>query len=176
MLIDPTMMLTKEKWLEISRPPNKKPSAQYLLTYYLGDVSDEKYNWLRNITTKYGLTIINLAKVDDREYYSADPAQFIYYIKHCTMFCTDSFHGVVFSILFEKPFVVFERDSKTPSMNSRIDTILSKFKLEERKWDKIVEKDDAMSIDYSHVPEILEKERIKTYDYLKKSLKLGDAD
>jgi hypothetical protein len=88
------------------------------------------------------------------------------------MFCTDSFHGVVFSILFEKPFVVFERNNKIPSMDSRIDTILSKFKLEERKWDKIKGNEDVMCIDYSHVPEILEKERASTYDYLTDALKI----
>ena len=169
-LIDPTMMLTKEKWLEISRPADKKPSEPYLLAYFLGQVSEEKSQWIRNIADDNELTIINLANINDKDYYCADPSQFIALINNCNIFCTDSFHGVVFSVLFEKPFVVFERISETPSMSSRIDTILSKFKFESRKWENIKKTDDLYNINFSHTSEIFVFERKKSIDYLKNAL------
>ena len=175
-LIDPTMMLNKEKWLNISKPADEKLAGPYLLTYFLGQVSEDKSHWLKAMAQKNGLTIINLANIDDKEYYCADPGQFIYYINNCSILCTDSFHGVVFSILFEKPFVVFDRVSNTPSMSSRIDTILSKFQFESRKRENIKEADDVFVISYSHVPEILEAERNKAIDYLKNALDIKDPN
>lgn len=169
-LIDPTMMLNKEKWLKITKPTDKKPSGPYLLTYFLGQVSEDKFHWLNTIARKNGLIIINLANISNKEYYCEGPGQFIYYINNCSVFCTDSFHGVVFSILFEKPFIIFDRVSKTPSMSSRIDTILSKFQFESRKWENIKEADDVFNIKYSHVPAILDVERNKAIDYLKNAL------
>src|SRR5699024_6376917 len=37
-VLDPTMMLTKGKWLSISRVPTDKPKKRYLLTYFLGNI------------------------------------------------------------------------------------------------------------------------------------------
>ena len=79
------------------------------------------------------------------------------------MIFTDSFHGSVFSIIFKKPFVIFKRGN----MNSRIDTLLSKFHLENRHWDYVKEHKNFNDIDYSHVDKILNKERNKSFDYLK---------
>ncbi|NLV95059.1 MAG: polysaccharide pyruvyl transferase family protein, partial [Candidatus Riflebacteria bacterium] len=85
---------------------------------------------------------------------------------------TDSFHGTVFSILFEKPFIVFDRIHEGPSMVTRVETLLSKFKLESRKWQNMKNKNmnDLFEIDFSHVPSILEAERKKALDFLKTAL------
>ena len=42
-LIDPTLLLTKEKWLSIAKEAKNKPKQNYLLTYFLG-VMTKKYN------------------------------------------------------------------------------------------------------------------------------------
>ena len=56
------------------------------------------------------LEIVNLGSLNDLNRYSADPSEFIDYINSSTVFFTDSFHGAVFSILLEKPFVVCDRN------------------------------------------------------------------
>ncbi|MFR2767096.1 MAG: polysaccharide pyruvyl transferase family protein [Thomasclavelia sp.] len=65
--------------------------------------------------------------------YTSGPSEFLYLIHHAKLVCTDSFHACVFSILFDTQFYVFERENEIISMNSRIDTLLRKFDLEEHR-------------------------------------------
>lgn len=168
-VIDPTLMLTKDKWLSISKPYIKKPKKKFLLTYFLGDVSEDNKRKIKNIAIENKLEIVNLSSLVDKKYYIADPAEFIDFIYTSDLFLTDSFHGAVFSILLEKPFFVFNRVGKGPSMNSRINTLLSTFKLNNQKWDQI-DNIDMFNSDYSHVVDILNFERNKALEYLKSKL------
>jgi hypothetical protein len=171
-LIDPTLMLTKEDWLSISKPHNKKPKKRFLLTYFLGGLSAENYKKVVDIAVENNLEIVNLANVKNKDVYTADPAEFIDYINSSSILLTDSFHGCVFSILLERPFVVFDRKGSIASMSSRIDTLLSKFQLESRKWDRIKKNNDIFKIDYSHIPAILYSEREKTLTFLREALEI----
>lgn len=170
-VLDPTMLLTKEEWRKVAVESKTKPNTPYLLTYFLGDISKTNMIKIKEIAKIRNLKIVNLASLKYRKYYTADPAEFLDFIDSADVFCTDSFHGVVFSILFETPFIVFERQGKLPSMNSRIDTLLSKFELESRLSRNIENYDDVFSIDYSHVKKILHEERINSISYLKMALK-----
>ncbi len=170
-VLDPTMLLTRENWREISKASNEKPKIPYLLTYFLGNVPQDTLTRIEEIANERKLKIVNLASLKDTKYYSADPGEFIDFIDSADVFCTDSFHGVVFSILLETPFIVFERQGKLPSMNSRIETLLSKFKFSSRVAKNITSINQIYNIDYSHVDEILSSERDKSYTYLKESLK-----
>lgn len=174
-LVDPTLMLTKEKWLSIAKPAIHKPNTPYLLTYFLGDISSENRKLINETASKNKLEIVNLADIKDKKRYTTDPGEFIDYINSATALFTDSFHGAVFSILLQKPFVVFDRLGNIPSMNSRIITLLSTFNLNSRKRDSIKSNDDIFDVDYSHVPQILEFERKKAYDYLREALEITDG-
>ena len=169
-LVDPTLMLSKEKWLSVTKASDHKPKNAYLLTYFLGEVSKENQNSIRKIALDNKLETVNLADLNDRVRYSVDPGEFIDYVNSATVFLTDSFHGAAFSILLEKPFIIFDRVSKIISMNSRIDTLLSTFNLGSRKWNNINKNADIFNLDYSHVAPILEFERNKALNYLKNSL------
>ncbi|WP_345242032.1 polysaccharide pyruvyl transferase family protein [Pontibacillus salipaludis] len=170
-VVDPTMLLTKDKWREIAKPSSEKPSSPYLLTYFLGDVSNSTKGEINRIAKEKKLKIINLASLKDVKYYTSDPSEFVDFIDSAEIFCTDSFHGVVFSIILETPFIVYERGGSLPSMNSRIETLLSKFNLESRLDKNITSKSQVDKIDYSHVDKILKEEREKAFTYLKKALK-----
>jgi hypothetical protein len=87
------------------------------------------------------------------------------------MFLTDSFHGVIFSIIMKTPFIVFERNDKKNSMFSRIDTLLKKFKLEGRKIGDINLNNQIFDIDFSHIQPILEYEQNKTINFLEDVLR-----
>jgi len=145
------------------------------LTYFLGNVSKERKRKIKSIASKNKLKIVNLADIKDKETYVADPSEFIDYVNSVSVFLTDSFHGAVFSILLEVPFIVFNREGRLPSMNSRIDTLLSKFKLESRRANNVTDNNQIFEVDYSHVPPILEVERKKAYDYLKEALNVKDG-
>lgn len=171
-LVDPTLMLSKEKWISLSKPAVHKPQKQYLLTYFLGEVSKENLKKIKQIALENKLEIVNLANTKDKARYAADPSEFIDYINSASLFLTDSFHGVVFSILLEKPFIIYNRAGSLPSMYSRIDTLLSTFKLSSRKLSEIKDNADIFKVDYSHIPQILEYERNKATRYLEKALNI----
>ncbi|MGO5013583.1 polysaccharide pyruvyl transferase family protein [Niallia sp. Sow4_A1] len=171
-LVDPTMMLTKEKWLSISKKSKTRPiNKNYLLTYFLGVQSKKNKQLIREIAENNNLEIINLADVKDKETFIAGPSEFVDFINSASVFCTNSFHGVVFSILLETPFIVFPREGTVLSMNSRIDTLLSTFKLESRTIRNITN-EEIFKIDYTHTKSILENERKRAIDFLKESLQV----
>lgn len=169
-LVDPTMVIEPEKWKEFSQPQGIKTDKKYLLTYFLGPLLEENSVKLQEIATDNNLEIINLCDKNSPELYTANPCEWVDYVKDAKFFCTDSFHGVVFSILMETPFAVFNRGGKVASMNSRIDTILNKFCFQERHWDKLKETKKYFDINFKHCGEILGQERKKSILYLKNAL------
>lgn len=171
-LVDPTLMLTKEKWLSISKPAKNKPNGKYLLTYFLGGIPKEHKKGIYRIAKENDLLVVNLADVRDPKTYITGPSEFIDFINSARIFCTDSFHGVIFSILLETPFIVFDRAGNLPSMNSRIETILSTFKLESRHI-RNIKKEEIFEVKYSHVNPILEFERNKTLRFLKEAFDIS---
>jgi len=172
-LVDPTMMLTKEQWLSIAEEPISKPVRKYLLTYFLGEISREKRQFINAISRENDLEVVDLKNYRDKSAYLAGPSEFIHYINSASVVMTDSFHGAVFSILMETPFVVFNREGSLPSMNSRMDTLLSTLKLTSRIADNIERNEQVFHIDFSHTVPILEAERKKAYDFLKTALNVA---
>ena len=128
-VVDPTLLLTKEKWMAISREAVSKPKGKYLLTYFLGNVPERYRKVIRSIAKSNNLEIVSLGDIKDKNAYRTGPSEFIDYINSASILCTDSFHGCAFSILMETPFIVFNRIS-SQSMFSRIDTLLNKFGLD----------------------------------------------
>lgn len=168
-LIDPTMLLTQNQWMSVSKKANNRPNEGYLLTYFLGSINFHDKKKIYEIARKNNLAIIQLGSIKEFDTYQTGPSEFIDYIKECSIFFTDSFHGCVFSIIFEKPFVVFNRGN----MNSRIDTLLSKFNLETRKWESVKKQKTFFDIDYSHAGEILDEERKESFKFLKEALQIS---
>ena len=170
-VIDPTMILTKEKWLSIAKESKAKPRKKYLLTYLLGGGAKDHKQKIKEIAKKYDLEIVNLGDIKDIDHYITGPSEFIDYINDASVFFTDSFHGCVFSMLLDTPFVVCNRigqDSKT-SMESRIDTFLDKFELQDRRYSNL-ENIDMFKCDYTRSNELLESERKVAWDYLNNAL------
>lgn len=175
-LVDPTLLLTREKWLSISKEASNKPKTKYLLTYFLGGVPNEFKKQIKNIAKENKLEIINLGDIKEKDTYRTGPNEFVDYINSCSIMCTDSFHGTVFSILFEKPFIVYERIGSSQSMYSRIETLLDMFRLRSREIKNIKSDGDVFNIDYSHVPYILETERKRSFAYLKEALNIKEEN
>ena len=164
--VDPTMLLTAEEWDKVSKRPKQRLPEKYILTYFLGDVSEERKTVLRNKADELGCELVELMDKNG-PYYNNGPSEFLYLIKHAAMVCTDSFHGSVFSFLYERPFVIFDRAGNGENMSSRLETLCSKFGLEYcmARGDEIPEL--SMTPDYSEGFAVLETERKRSNDYFK---------
>lgn len=166
-LVDPTMMLDAKEWTQVAKKPKMLKSKKYILNYFLGELGDDRRKEIERIAEENDCEIINIL---DKEspFYVCGPSEFVYLEKNAFLICTDSFHSCVFAILFEKPFVIFERrQNKVSSMNSRLDTLLKKFSLEDRYYKGKLEK-THLEINYEETNKILRKEREKFQRFLDK--------
>lgn len=171
-VLDPTFLIEDKEWNVIVKKPKEDIKQKYILTYFLGDISNERKIALQKIAEKYNFKIINLGKIEYEQYYTAGPSEFLWYIKNSEIVFTDSFHACVFSIIFDKTFYVLDREDKTKSMNSRIETLLKIFSLQQQRfinWENI-----SLEHDYIQVESVLKEEREKSLKFLKKALDIGE--
>ena len=166
--VDPTMLLEKEKYFEIEEIPPQGLPEKYLLTYFLGNVPDEYQRNIQKLADRLSLEVVNLSETKGTKYYEIGPQHFLYVLHHADYICTDSFHGSVFSILFEKRFSIFVRTDNDVPMNSRVETLVHKFGLQERLTENMNVEDALVAINYERVNEILAKERVEAKEYIKR--------
>lgn len=167
-LIDPTMLLTNKEWEKVIRKPKGIEKKKFILNYFLGDLSDERIKKIKKVAEENQCEIINILDINSK-FYECGPSEFLWLEKNAFIVCTDSFHSSVFSILFNVPFIIFKRKDKNISMNSRIDTLLKTFKLEDRYYDGKISK-EMLECNYTESYEILEKARKKAKDFIEKNI------
>lgn len=170
-LIDPTMLLTKDEWKKVEKKPKQLKSKKYILNYFLGELSQERKDEINRIAKENDCDIINILDKND-PLYESGPSEFLYLEKNAFLICTDSFHSSVFAIIYDRPFIVFKREQKNSgNMFSRIDTLLKTFKIENRVFNNCITEDN-LNHDYTKAYTILGREREKSEKFLKDSLEI----
>ena len=167
-LIDPTMLLDVAEWDKIAKKPEFLNKEKYILTYFLGNVSKERKKEIQRFAKENGCKIINLLNKKSK-FFTTNPSEFLYLEKNAFLICTDSFHSCIFAMLYNTPFIVYEREGYDNDMISRIDTLLETFNLQERRYTGILDK-KILKCDYSKSFVILQKERKKAKDFIIKAL------
>ncbi len=175
--VDPVLLLDAQQWLE-EIPDNRLYNEPYIFAYFLGKTPEYR-EAVNKFAKKKGLKIVSEPHMDtynkadknfgDYNPYNVGPAEFVNLIRHAEYIFTDSFHGSVFSMLYKKKFMIFNRysqDSAT-SKNSRIDSFCTNYMLEDRRYSNDIFAVDR-KIDYDCVLE-------KVNEHRQKSLKFLDA-
>ena len=131
-VVDPTLLLDKVMWSKISEEP--KVNVRYVL-YYQVRQSQIGKELAEKIAKLKGIKVIVLSASTDLynspECYGASPGLFIGLIKNADFIVSSSFHGTVFSIIFEKPFVSINNMTK----DSRVKQLLGNLNLSKRLLD-----------------------------------------
>lgn len=94
------------------------------------------------------------------------PFQLLGYFEYADFIVTDTFHGSVISIKYNKPFVAFVRQSN----ENKLGDLLKRLGVESRRVDN-VEKFETIAetaCDYEKTNQFINKERTRTRTYLKK--------
>lgn len=167
--LDPTMLLDTQDWVPISEISLVKPQENYVVKYFLGITSPEYDAKIEKYATEHHCKVIDLINHKEAGFDGIGPAEFLYLMMHSKANFVDSFHGAVFSILFQKPFLAFYRPSQKEfgDMNSRFDTLFEHFDLHDRfigspeSFDKIYE-----PINYGEVGRKLDIKRAEAETYL----------
>jgi len=174
--VDPTLLLTQEKWdIVASKRRLKRPYVLcYLLTY------NEAYlNFSRSFAEKNGLPLYIFSINDQYRPYAdkmlaAGPSEFVRAFKDAAFVLTDSFHGTVFSILYERDFLTYKRfvGAEANNQNERVSNLLGMLGIQGRfVGEEELGNLKLPPIDYCSVNSVLTTERQKARDYLQKALR-----
>ncbi|MCT7523340.1 polysaccharide pyruvyl transferase family protein [Aliarcobacter cryaerophilus] len=169
-VLDPTLLMNKEFYKNeiISKYEIKKTLKCGLVTYVL-DEEDEKKEIINFIKDNLDIDSINHLKGFNKERVIFSVPEWLSSFENADFVVTDSFHGMVFSIIFEKDFIVIGNESRGMDrfmsllnllgLENRL--ILKKFELEGCKLEKI---------NFNKVKEILNEERILSEEFLIEAL------
>ncbi|MDD2490457.1 MAG: polysaccharide pyruvyl transferase family protein, partial [Bacilli bacterium] len=133
---------------------------------------------VKEIKKIYGYDIVTLPFKEFDQYFGdvqirdAGPCEFLGLVKNAEIICTDSFHGILFSIIFKKNFYTFKRFEETDmyNQNARVINIINKLNLKERIIENVKDIDITKIIDYEKVYEKLKTEKKKSIKFLKNAL------
>ena len=170
-VLDPTLLLSKDSWNNLANTSNiSLNNKEYILVYTIFE-SDVIKNIANELSNKTGLKILhfrkyNIFKNELFSLYSTGPETFVNAFKNAKYIITNSFHGVAFSVIFNKEFYSVLPNER----GGRIKDLLTILKIENRIINNYSETDLHNTINYDDVNKILESEKIKSIDFLKKGI------
>ena len=168
------MLLTADEWNKVAKRPKQLKTDKYILNYFLGELSEKRKAEIDRIAKENNCEVINILDKNS-PFYCTGPSEFLYLEKNAEVICTDSFHSCVFAILFNKPFIIFNReDKKEGNMNSRIETLINKFNLKNREYNGKEITKENLNHDYTEAYKILEEERKKSIKFLRQALDIEE--
>ncbi|RVT99757.1 polysaccharide pyruvyl transferase family protein [Mucilaginibacter limnophilus] len=174
-VLDPTLLLSRQEWTEVLEP--FESSEPYILLFVFKDSPYVKELAL-HLKRQTGFKIIRVCKNEMRVEPDSEilnirdmgPREFLGLYQNAAIVITTSFHGTIFSLIFEKPFYTITPGSK--NNNSRQQSLLSMVGLNDRLIEEgrpFVELPDLV-IDYVNVKKILEQKRTASLAYLEEAI------
>lgn len=169
--LDPTLLLNKDEWNQFIES-DEKTKGEYILVYQLHN-NDEFEKYVENFSKKEKLNLKRISiswlyafKSGNLEFLPS-PQKFLKLIRDAKYIVTDSFHGTVFSILFEKKFM----DILPKGTGDRIFTILKELEIENRVLQEFSDYETIKKeIDYEKVTKKLREKREESIDILKRMI------
>ena len=168
---DPTLLLTGEEWSRLAGEENPEKEG-YILVYQLG-VSPSLVRQAVELSKRTGLALhfipfplVGLARAHIHP--AADPCKWLRLIRDAEYVISDSFHGIVFSLLFERNFYA-KVDGQ--HVNRRLMELLEQVGMTDRILsDQMLPPDAAASMDFTGCQEILDGIREKSLRLLNGAL------
>ncbi len=165
-LIDPVMSLENEEWKKIEKKPEwMNEKTEFAFQYFLGKETSELKR-IKNIIKSEEVRIVNIMDYGNRKQFATDPCEFLWLIRHSKVVLTDSFHASVFSFMFYKPLVIFDRVDDFEKMNTRLDNLMEKFELQNRHSLKLKNSHDVFVCNYLEGHKEMKEEKKKYFEYL----------
>ena len=133
-VMDPVYLLDLEKWTDMVKCPPYKPKGKYILVYAFNR-QKHIFQAAKKLAVEMGYKVysVNTFWEDvlqgmDHYYWNCKPEEFLYLIKNAECIVTNSFHGLSFSLLFNKPVILYEKDD---AGNSRMLDLLNSLDIKE---------------------------------------------
>lgn len=168
-VLDPTLLLSKSEWEQYMKAVDGIPN-EYVLCYILGERADIS-EYAEYLSHKSGLPVYYILtrpchKNHTNVLEGIGVQEFLWLIANCTYLVTDSYHGTIFSLNFEKNVISFDKHEGRAFDNGRIKDVLQTYGLTSHflsSYKKYIPE----AIDYVRVKQLLEANRTISLDYLK---------
>ncbi len=160
-VLDPTLLLTVDDYLAVCK--NIPVKVPFVFAYVL-DQNPKKISEIKRFAQEKGLSFFIMSagsNVSDEDRVE----KWLSYFRDAAYVITDSFHGTVFSIIFQKDFYVFGNKKRG---NSRFESLLNLFGLSNRVIN--IEISELPEVDWKLIQSSLNDERIKSTQWLEHSL------
>lgn len=171
-VLDPTMLLSKDDYSKLFLD-SKTPKSPGTLLNYILDETPEKKSFIESIATEFNLKTFRVNGKPEGGYPLSERIQppmesWLRGFSDAEFIITDSFHACAFSIIFNKPFVVY--GNKTRGY-ARFQSLLSMFGLEDRLIYNLSDyKKLPKSIDWDNVNSILKNKKKESFTFLQNVL------
>ena len=171
--IDPVLLYDFED-IEIKKPR----IDDFILVYaYPGRINSKKeISAIKEFAKKHNkkLVCVNMMQTWCDEIIYAHPFDLLGYFMYADYVITDTFHGAVISIKYNRPFIQFIRNSNNYSNNQKVGYLLKSFGLNDRILSdtSLFEETMMKAIDYKTVNDKLREEKRKSMEYLERVLRL----
>ena len=176
--LDPTLLYNGSFWETVAAP--RKVQEPYIFIYMLRP-DKRLISMGKSVAKQLHCKVIYTGLMADRfpgvdTICDAGIEDYLSFIKHAEGVITNSFHGTVFSILFQKKFVSVKLEGTSSRAENLLDMLdlKNQYITEEEEISKIFD-----TIDYSPALKKLEKEREKSKEYIRRicsSPNLGEVD
>ena len=172
--VDPTFLLTADEWRKVQSSSNYK-EGKYILLYCL-EPSRQQLIWAKKIGRNLGLPIVVTRYNNKHDWfnsfvhkYESGPRDFLALIDHAALVLSSSFHGTAFSIIYHKPFYVFNGLA-----DNRISSILTRIDMKDRSIETEADIDNVSlkPVDAIKIDKYLQTERKRSADFLIEGLDL----
>lgn len=170
-VVDPTMLMPKTFYESIA---SECKDENFILFYYFG-IPDKSYmDEIKSFAKKNGKKLIcfgdNIEDVDKRLPFS--PLEMMGYYSKADLVITNTFHGNVFSLIFNKPFVNIDAGK------AKVDDLLKSFNLSERTIREAKDFSEVAikQIDYNNINLLLEQKKKASCEYLENALKKCEGE
>ena len=168
-VLDPTILLEKDDYIDLVNKDKIPESAGNMMVYVL-DRSPEKQRMINQVAVVRGLKPFTVMPEGARGVFPP-VTQWLRGFMDAEYVVTDSFHGVAFSIIFNKPFIAIGNEGRGLA---RFTSVLKKFGLEERlvlTESELTKAKIDTEIDFVKVNEIKKIEQEFAFKFLEEPLK-----
>lgn len=164
-LLDPTLLLTSDEYNTLI--DNIETSSEEYLFAYILDKSSEKIEYIRKIAAQKKLKPI-VVGVSENVKFSDSVEKWLALFRDCKYVVTDSFHGCVFSIIYNKEFHAIANITRGVD---RMTSLLGALKLDNRLMDEAALCNDPLpKIDWTTINHNLEQLRNESIGFLRTNL------
>lgn len=167
-LIDPALLLDASEWDEVAKDVPGLPDKYILL--YIMQRDESVYNYVHALKKQVNLPIVEISRYGykpsfvDYSVIDIGPSEFVGLFRNSQYVCSNSYHGLIFSIIFNKELCLIP----SKRFSGRINNLLSLLECEIPSSSN--EDNSLLSFDNDKLRKVIEREKNISFEYLKKNI------